>query len=214
MSYEIIAVTGAVNYYLLKTPGGFFMVDTGFSFSRGKLKKTLENAGCKPGGLKLVIITHADADHTGNCLFLREKYGAKIAIHQAEARAIETVSMTANRKTRTGVLFRAVMALSGRLMSRPLKPDFFLKDGDDLSMYGLAAKVIHTPGHSLGSISVLTADGDLFCGDFLKNGKKPGINSLVDDPAEMAASLAKIKGLNVRKIYPGHGRLFTLRELL
>ena len=53
------------------------------------------------------------------------------------------------------------------------QPDVCLEDGDDLREYGFDAQVLHLPGHSNGSIGVLTAGGDLFCGDLLRNWGKP-----------------------------------------
>ena len=214
MPYELSAATGGVNFYLIKNSYGFFLIDTGFSLSKGKLKKTLARAGCKPGGLKLVIITHGDVDHTGNCVYLQKKYGVKIAMHRAEEKAVTQVKMTANRQNKSPVFMRAAMGFFGRFLTHPLQPDIWLNDGDDLSVYGLDARVIYTPGHTLGSISILTTEGDLFCGDFLKGTGKVGVNTLVDDAAAMEASYLKIKDLKIRKIYPGHGRSFGLEELL
>jgi len=213
--YEIITIANkVVNCYLIKSGNDFFMVDTGMSFARGTLKKALAAAACKPGSLKLVIITHGDYDHTGNCVYLKEKYGAKIAVHRNEAGVLEKGDMLFSRRSRQGVFFRAELKVARLLMGRPFKPDVLVVDGDDLSPHGFAAKVVHTPGHTTGSISVLTAGGDLFCGDFLVNSGKPEKNSLVDDPAEMDESVLKLKNLDVRKIYPGHGQPFTLEEFL
>ena len=49
---------GGVNCYLVKTSAGFLLIDTGFSGKRADLEKELASAGCKPGDLKLVILTH------------------------------------------------------------------------------------------------------------------------------------------------------------
>ena len=82
-------------------------------------------------------------------------------------------------------------------------PDVEVADGFDLSKYGLNAKVVHIPGHSKGSIGVLTDDGNLYCGDFLYT--TPGMN-FVDDMEARKASLEKLKKLPIRKIFPGHGK--------
>jgi len=215
MPYEIITIAKKiVNCYIIHNEDSFIMVDSGFSFYRKAVNEALIDAGCRPGELKLVIITHGDTDHTGNCIFLREKYDAKIAVHPVEAKTLETGDMLINRKTRRSFLLRAGFAMSRLLMRGKFKADIFLADGEDLSPYGLNARVIHTPGHTIGSISILTAEGDFFCGDFLSNNKMPKVNSLVDDPAEMAASLSKMKSLDIRKIYPGHGQAFTMEEFL
>ena len=215
MACEItIIYDKGANCYLLKTSEGFFMIDTGYAFSRSVVKKALEGAGCNPGDLKLIILTHGDVDHTGNCKYLRKKYGAKIVMHRDEAAAVVTGNMLAVRKNSIGAVLKFLMVLVRFIMPRRFSPDIFLADGDALSPYGLDAKVLHTPGHTIGSISVLTPEGDLFCGDLLVGGRNPGINHLVDDMAQMKAGILRIKGLNIKQIYPGHGRPFTLQELL
>ncbi len=215
MPYEITTINRmGVNCYIIHTESGFFMVDSGLSFSRKAVNEGLIDAGCRPGELKLVVLTHGDIDHTGNCIFLRKEYNAKIAVQQGEAKALEKGSIAGNRKRNRGIFFRVVLAPLWKLIGRPFKPDVFLSDNEDLSQYGLNARVIYTPGHTMGSISILTAEEDFFCGDFLSNRKVPRVNSLVDDAAEMAASLAKLKTLSIRKIYPGHGPAFTKEELL
>ncbi|HWR70506.1 MAG TPA: MBL fold metallo-hydrolase, partial [Dehalococcoidia bacterium] len=57
---------GRVNCYLIETDSGFVLIDTGASNRRKDIEKELESAGCKPGDLKLIILTHGDFDHMGN----------------------------------------------------------------------------------------------------------------------------------------------------
>jgi hydroxyacylglutathione hydrolase len=213
MPYEIITFAHmGVNCYLVKTEGGFAMVDAGFALAQGGLKKILAEAGCKPGDLKIVVLTHGDWDHTGNCLFLRKKYGAKIAIHQSEEAALESGDIYASRR-RKGNVPKLVFGLFRPAMVRTFKADIFIADGQDLSPFGFNARVIHTPGHTIGSVSILTVFGDFFCGDFLTNSDGPRTNSFLDDAAEMAASLEKIKGLDIKRVYPGHGKPFKPDDL-
>jgi hydroxyacylglutathione hydrolase len=203
--------TSIVNCYLLKAAAGFILIDTGISFQRGALKKALDRAGCKPGDLKLIIITHADFDHTGNCVWLREKYRAIIAIHRSDAPAVENGDMLLCRKNRLGLISRVVMRILGLLFFRRFQPDVFIADGDDLSRYGLRARIIHIPGHSAGSTGVLTEEGDFFCGDLLRNLKQPEPTPLVDDATELNESIKKLKSLNIKTVYPGHGKPFPLK---
>ena len=71
------------NAYLIESEEGFVLIDTGFRFDRAQLDRELRAAGCGPGDLKLIVITHADPDHSANADYLRETYGAKIASHSA-----------------------------------------------------------------------------------------------------------------------------------
>ena len=72
---------GSVNCYLIETDDGFVLIDTGGSNKRADLVRALEGAGCKPGNLNLIVLTHGDFDHIGNCAFLREKFGTRAAMH-------------------------------------------------------------------------------------------------------------------------------------
>jgi hydroxyacylglutathione hydrolase len=63
--------------------------------------------------------------------------------------------------------------------SHRFRPDFYVEEGDDFSEYGFDAQVLLIRGHSKGSIGILTAGGDLFCGDLLENLKKPATNSII-----------------------------------
>jgi len=55
---------GRVNCYLVKADAGYVLIDTGVSNHRAALEQELINAGCQPGNLKLVVLTHGDFDHT------------------------------------------------------------------------------------------------------------------------------------------------------
>jgi hydroxyacylglutathione hydrolase len=204
----IPVITGIANCYLLREERGFVLVDCGSVLNRGRLRRALREAGCRPGDLNLVVVTHADFDHTGNCAWLRKKYGANVALHPAELPAV-TGNMLDNRAAPVGRLVRGAMRALGSLFGRRFEPDVVFEEESSLQDYGLDARVIFIPGHSQGSVGVLTADGDLFCGDLLNNSKgAPVKNWLVDVPAEMDASVQKLAALGVRTVYPGHGQPF------
>jgi hydroxyacylglutathione hydrolase len=203
---------GKVNCYLVKTDTGYILIDTGSSNKRTALSRELEKAGCHPGNLKLIVITHGDFDHTGNAAHLREKYRAKIAMHYGDSGMVERGDMFWNRK-KGNVLIRVASSMLFRFgKSDRFIPDLYVEDGYDFSEYGLNARVFHIPGHSKGSLGVLTGDGDLFCGDLLVNGDKPSLNSIIDNPAEADASIEKLKRSAINTVYPGHGNPFQMTE--
>jgi hydroxyacylglutathione hydrolase len=198
------------NCYIIETDTGFILIDTGRASRHTKLEKELDNAGCKPGNLNLIILTHGDFDHTGNCANLREKFGTKIAMHYDDSGMVERGDMFWNRKT-GNFLIRIIVNVLFRI--RKFKPDFTMDEGYDLSEYGLNAKVLCLPGHSKGSIGILTAGGDLFCGDLFINTNKPELNSIIDDPVEANASAEKLKRYRINTVYPGHGKPFPMSSL-
>jgi len=205
---------GSVNCYLIRTDAGCILVDTGCSNKRKDLVNELENMGCKPGNLKLIVLTHGDFDHAGNVAYLRNKFDTKIAMHNDDSGMVEQGNMFWNRN-KGNFLIRKIAPILFRFgKSARFSPDLYIEDGYDFSEYGFDAKVLYIPGHSRGSIGILTTDGDMFCGDLLENTKKPGLNSIMDDLTAANASVEKLKSLEINTVYPGHGKPFPMGQFI
>ena len=202
---------GTVNCYLIKTKTGYILVDTGCSNRRTDLEKELKSAGCKPGNLNLIVLTHGDFDHTGNAAYLRKEFNTRIVMHYDDSGMPERGNIFWNRK-KGNAFIRMIVSFFFRFgKSERFKPDFYIDEGYDLSEYGLDAKVLYIPGHSKGSIGILlTASGDLIGGDLLENTEKPALNSIMDDLAAANASVEKLKSLEIDTVYPGHGKSFPM----
>jgi hydroxyacylglutathione hydrolase len=200
---------GSVNCYLVKTATGFVLIDTGASNKRKVVEQQLESAGCKPGDLKLIILTHGDFDHTGNAAYLRQRFGTRIAMHRDDAGMLERGDMFWNRKS-GNFLIRALASVLFRFGKlQRCSPALYIDEGEYLSEYGLDARVLHIPGHSKGSIAILTAEGALFCGDLLLYKDGAILNSIIDDREVAQASFERLKSLKVRAVYIGHGEAFS-----
>lgn len=206
-----------VNAYLLKATDGFVLVDTGLPNNWDALNEQLAAAGCLPDRLKLVVITHGDLDHTGGCLNLREKYGAKIAIHHDDAEMVEKGVVL--KREITNPIFKMMMKLRKHRMRGRMpqvatfEPDIILSDGQSLEEYGVDAKVLHLPGHTPGSIAILMSDGDIIVGDTLSNMFKPGVSPFIADRDQLARSVKALKEMDLKTIYPGHGKAFSAGAL-
>lgn len=218
---EIQTVSLKVPCFLVKTNSGFIMIDTGDSSDCANLERTLDYAGVKPGNLSLILLTHGDFDHAGNAAFLQQKYGAKVAMHPDDAEMVKRGDQGWNRKIkgdRVTLFGKIIIFISGHLASttkfHSFAPDICVEDGEDLSKFGFNAKVLHLPGHSKGSIGILTADGSLFCGDLLMNMIKPELHFMIDNLADCNASIEKLMTLKIKTIYPGHGKPFPMDALL
>jgi glyoxylase-like metal-dependent hydrolase (beta-lactamase superfamily II) len=199
---------GSVNCYLLQGDSGCVLIDSGMPSNRKALLQALKGASCQPGELRLIITTHGDFDHTGSAAYLRQAFGAKIAMHRGDTGMAETGDMFVNRKQPNVIIQKAIPFFTGFGKKQRFTPDLLLEDEDDLSPYGLDARVYSIPGHSKGSIGILTAAGDLFCGDLLANTGKSVLNSIIDDLPAAQASLQRLRGLGVGTVYPGHGAPF------
>jgi glyoxylase-like metal-dependent hydrolase (beta-lactamase superfamily II) len=217
---KTISLSGT-NCYLVKTERGYILIDTNFPFQRSKLEEELEKAGCQPGNLNLIVITHGDIDHTGNCAYLCEKYKVKIAMHEGDAEMCMKDGTTRDRGKMPedfpmllmvlwllkGILRFAIRQAIWRKPFDRFAPDILLEEGQSLAAYGLDAKILYTPGHSIGSISILTAGGDLYCGDMFNNVWGRILKSTDEGVFE------KIRELEIKTVYPGHGEPFSM-ELL
>jgi hydroxyacylglutathione hydrolase len=223
MSQEIQTISlGGTNCYLVKTDSGHILVDTGFPFQRSKLEEELERKGCMPGNLKLIVITHGDIDHTGNCAYLGEKYDVRIAMHEGDTEMCMKDGITRDRGKMPVdfplplmILWLAkgflAFALGQAVWRKPFdrfEPDLLLKEGQSLAEYGFDAKILYTPGHSKGSVSVLTDDGDLICGDMFSNAWGRILKSTDE------GGLERLKELGIEAFYPGHGKPFSMEQLV
>jgi glyoxylase-like metal-dependent hydrolase (beta-lactamase superfamily II) len=208
-----------VNAYVVKAKEGFVLIDTGLSSQWRKLEKELISAGCLPDKLKLVILTHGDADHAGNAKNLQEKYHVKIAMHKDDYAIIET-SFSGKRKVKPlamKIMFGVVSVVrklrKNNINLSRFKPDIWLQDGQSLQKYGFHASVVHIPGHTKGSIAIVMDHGDLFAGDTLVNARKPQAATIIENEAELKESIEKLRKLRIRTVYPGHGRPFSMESL-
>ena len=204
---------GSVNCYLIKTGIGYILIDTGNSNKQAELEKKLESLGCKLGKLKLIILTHGDFDHIGNAAYLRKKLGGQITMHSDDSGMAENGNMFWNRKKSNIIVKMVAPVLFGFGKSWRFRPDFYIEDGFEFAEYGFDTKVVHIPGHSMGSIAIMTINGDLIGGDLFTNIKKPELNSIMDDLEAANLSIEKLRNLEINTVYPGHGKPFPMKPL-
>jgi glyoxylase-like metal-dependent hydrolase (beta-lactamase superfamily II) len=208
---------GMVNAYLLEAGDGFVLVDTGLPTKWDPLVSHLQASGALPDRLKLVVITHGDLDHTGGAARLQKEYNARVAIHPADADQVEKGAML--EREMTNPVFKVIMKLRrlrmrGSMPAYPtFTPDVLLSDGESLEPYGVDATILHLPGHTPGSIALLFPNGDIIAGDTVSNMIRPGTSPFVHDRQAMAASLDKLKSLDLKTIFPGHGKPFSADKL-
>ncbi len=207
--------SSGANCYLVNTKDGFVLIDTGYARDRGAIDAALAEAGCD--NLRLVILTHGDFDHVGNSAHLRERFGCRIIMHQSDLGMVEKGDIFWNRdmgpvKRAFGRLF-VVFKRLGLDKADRFSPDGLMEGGQSLSELGFEATVHHLPGHSKGSIGLLTAGGHFFCGDLFTNVSSPKKSTLVSNRDDYAASLEAIQQLDIKTVYPGHGTPFSQEAL-
>lgn len=147
----------------------------------GGANKILEEIKKMGVKVKYIINTHYHFDHTLANNKIKERTGAKILIHQAEKNFIN------------------------------FKADKFLKEGDKIRVEDSTLKVIHTPGHTKGGVSLLGKDFIITGDTLFKDGH--GRTDLPGGSQEdIEKSLDKLSNLLKpgTKVYPGHGEIFEI----
>jgi glyoxylase-like metal-dependent hydrolase (beta-lactamase superfamily II) len=193
---------GFVQAYLIETPAGPVLVDCGMPGRERAILRAVEQLGC--GGLRLIFITHAHADHYGSAAALARLTGAPVAIHRADAPAM---AEGATPLLGNGRLMRTLTALALRLSpTPPVQAEILLDDGDSLADYGVPGAIVHTPGHTAGSCCLVLEDGTAFLGDMLAARRRPNLqHRFVEDPQALRQSYAKLRALPLARLYGGHG---------
>lgn len=145
-----------------------------------------------------ILLTHGHFDHIGAVRELKEKYGALICIHKGDA----------------GMLTDPLQNLSVFIDSPVIEPaaDLLLNGGEVLNAAGLTIKVLHTPGHSEGSVCYFIEDA-LFTGDTLFYMSVGRTDFPGSDTGKLINSINLLSSLEKDyKVYPGHGVSSSLDE--
>ena len=201
------------NAYLLETDAGLILVDAGIPYSEGLVIRKMKELG--RDDLKLIFITHAHIDHYGGANALREQTGALIAIHRDDA---ESMAVGRSELGTVGDWERtsdaALPYIEPLLDVTPTEADILLDDGDSLEEFGINAYVLHTPGHTPGSSTLIVDDRLAFVGDLLasSNGNVHAQQSFAEDWAQVKDSINRLRDVNPELIYPGHGSKPITRE--
>jgi len=195
---------------------GVVMIDGGAPNKAKAFIKGLKKTSIKPEEIKLIIITHGHWDHIGSAKDIKDITGAKIAMHKREKDWLEkSLKPLPPGVTRWGKIFAKTMALFTPFIHVPAtRVDIILGDEDfSLAEFGIAGKVVSTPGHSPGSVSVVLDTGDAFVCDLAMNAfpmcLSPSVPIFAEDMQKVKDSWKLIFDCGVKTIYPAHGNPFS-----
>ena len=201
---------GMNNVYILSQGDSAILIDTSVKKDRQKILRA-----CEGKNIRLIVLTHGHYDHAQNAAVLSRELGAPIAMHPADAPLLrDMLAEPLESAVWTGKILMGFIKLSkGRLTrSEPFEVAVELREGFSFAEYGVEAKVIELPGHTRGSIGVISEDG-LIAGDALTNLFPPaGKAALWSDKVAMEASATKAGALGDRMVWFGHGEPAKNRE--
>jgi len=184
------------NTYLIDGPTRI-LIDPGHISLFDHVHKELNELGLTLDDIGLVIGTHAHPDHLEAAELFKEK-PALVALHNKDWRFLK--SMDNSPKT----------PLS--LNTQSIAPAFFLKEGD-ISISGFDFLVLHTPGHSPGSVSIYWPDQKmLFTGDLVFKGGLGRTDLPGGNGTKLKESIKRLAGLDAEWLLPGHGDIISGSE--
>ena len=208
MTNHVIPINiGFVKTFLIKGEK-YILVDTGLPQSFEKIKKFFAENKINPKDISLIILTHNHFDHSGGLKQMKALTGAKVLIHKTEADYLA-------KGTSTPVQARSLLAkIMFKLMKEPkvegFEADFLLVDNLNLGQFGVNGSAIHTPGHTIGSLSVLLDNGEAIVGDML-SGKRKKNNTLAkypfiwNDINALRGSAKMLMNKGAKVFYNSHG---------
>ncbi len=161
------------------------LIDSGVAGADRLIFDSIRHTGRSAAEIDSIVLTHSHPDHIGAARAIRQVTGCSIAAHPAEKAWIEDVNLQCRQRPVPGF---------GVLVGGSVNVDRDLADGDMVDLGdGMTLEVLHTPGHSSGSISLLLRpDNVLFCGDAVP---LPGDLPIWEDFAASVASVEKLKVL-------------------
>ena len=161
------------------------LIDTGVLGSEERIYDLIRQAGRDPREIGMVLQTHSHPDHIGATLRIQRDTDCLVLIHGKERAWLEDVDSQARERPVPGF---------HQLVGGSVKVDHELADGEMLDLgRGLGLKVIHTPGHSVGSCSfLLNKDKVLFTGDAVP---VPGDLPIYEDVRATVTSIARLSRL-------------------
>ena len=209
--------------YLIKEEG-LILVDGGWP-NRGKeFVKKIRQLSIEAAEISLVLLTHGHWDHIGSLHEIKALTGCQVAVNHREKDWVEQALSPVLPVTSVwGKVWEMILRTYLLFVNFPGTPvDLVLEDAEfSLESYGIHGRVLYTPGHSLGSMSLLLDTGDAFVGDSAMNGLPmrigPGIPLFAEDLQLLKRSWRLLLDNGAKRVYPAHGKPFeadVLRRLI
>jgi glyoxylase-like metal-dependent hydrolase (beta-lactamase superfamily II) len=211
--------------FALECNEGYLLIDVPYPGEYRALRESLGQAGIDASDIRYLLLTHHHDDHVGCVNELVRDTDATIIVHEkAVAHLAAGTSESDSRPVNAciGVLL-GIYGLFHEFVFPPVtlrERDIVITGDDDalLARIGIDGEIVHTPGHTQDSISVILSDGSAMVGDaamnfmeFCRTRHRP---IYVQDLEQTYRSWEKLRERGAQVIYPAHGDPFAAEELV
>ncbi|MFZ7111748.1 MAG: MBL fold metallo-hydrolase, partial [Desulfatiglandales bacterium] len=164
---------GTCNAYVIECGDSCILFDGGNRHREAGFFRGLDRLGISPGRIRLIIVSHVHFDHVGSLAKIREVCTCPVLVHKLESRLLASGKVvvppgaTPFGRLVSGV--GTVLQRRGALGFEPVQADILFEDPLELSAFHVPGRLIHTPGHTGGSISLVLENGMAVVGDLVMN---------------------------------------------
>lgn len=211
---------GHANVFFIRTEDGQILVDAGMPGDPETLDRVFSTAGVDPRNIRLIVVTHGHLDHMGMVAYAKEATSARVLCHRSLSGKLATGEIEApvaqNLSGRFINFMSGLQALTGGADIEAVDADILVDDeAFDLSEFGIPGRVIHTPGHSQASISIVLDNGETLLGDMVRDegDGEIGPGMFYEDREALIASLEEVAQFEPRTIYLSHGNAIDNTDL-
>jgi endoribonuclease LACTB2 len=184
----------SINLYLIDSGSHRLLIDSGFPDKLNDLGREMRKTGFKIREIDYLLVTHFHIDHAGAVQELKEQ-GVKFVLFDIQINNIDSMEKMAFGKWRY-----LKLQMSDNVVLRINESRNFL------NKLGLQAQILHSPGHTDDSITLLCDSGEAFIGDLRVD------YMVVDKDTIEYKTWTNLKNANAKKIYPSHGEIYDIKN--
>lgn len=194
------------------------IVDTGDPGYSQRILKALQTNDIKKSDIAMIFLTHGHIDHFGSVYELRRQLDVPVAIQRVDEPYLREGIQAPLYPRNAAARFIKAMGNNMQVKKRyELQAELVFDDEMDLQDFGVDARLVSTPGHTLGSASLVLPEGTALVGDLLIHKNflfgEPCPPPFLHDKGKQRESMRKLIDMGVVKFLPGHGQAINLSSI-